>query len=322
MSIPIVDFSLPEAELAPEIDRICRDIGFFVLVNHGVPQSVIDRLHALAVEFFDLPQAEKLKVARPKPELNRGFIASGSESLARLNGGGAGMAADYKEVFTIGPIDFPDDPYFTCPDAYPSFYPNLWPERPTGLRAAMTDYWRELGLVEARMMQIFALALGLPTDFFLKRIDKRTNHLRLIDYPPYTGQPLPGQLRAGVHTDLGMFGMVNQNNNIAGLEVRDRNGNWIAPPTLREGFICNLGDLIARWTNLRWVSTPHRVANPSSSMGENSRRTSLVYFTIPNYDAVIECLPTCVDDNRRPQFEPITVDAYRRDRFARTFNAG
>jgi isopenicillin N synthase-like dioxygenase len=219
MSIPIVDFSLPEGELAPEIDRICREIGFFVLVNHGVPQSVIDRLHALAVEFFDLPQAEKLKVARPKPELNRGFIASGSESLARLNGGGAGMAADYKEVFTIGPIDFPDDPYFTCPDAYPSFYPNLWPERPAGLRAAMTDYWRELGLVEARMMQIFALALGLPTDFFLKRIDKRTNHLRLIDYPPYTGQPLPGQLRAGVHTDLGMFGMVNQNNNIAGLEV-------------------------------------------------------------------------------------------------------
>jgi isopenicillin N synthase-like dioxygenase len=171
------------------------------------------------------------------------------------------------------------------------------------------------------MMQVFALALGLPTDFFLKRIDKRTNHLRLIDYPPYAGEPLPGQLRAGVHTDLGLFGMVNQSNNIAGLEVRDRQGHWIAPPTLREGFICNLGDLIARWTNRRWVSTPHRVANPSASMGENSRRTSLVYFTIPNYDAVIECLPTCVDEGRPPHFEPITVDAYRRDRFARTFNA-
>jgi isopenicillin N synthase-like dioxygenase len=74
MSIPIVDFSRPEAELASEIDRICRDIGFFVLVNHGVPQSTIDRLHELAVEFFDLPIAEKLKVVRPKPELNRGFI--------------------------------------------------------------------------------------------------------------------------------------------------------------------------------------------------------------------------------------------------------
>jgi isopenicillin N synthase-like dioxygenase len=319
-SIPIIDMSKPDDQIVPQVDEACTRIGFFVLVNHGVPRATIDRLHDLTLEFFDLPIEEKMKVARPAPELNRGFIASGTETLARINGGGAGVPADYKEVFTIGPIDAPDEPYYTCAAAYPSFYPNLWPTRPAGLKAAMVEYWNAMRVVEDRVMRILATALGMPSGFFIDKLDKRINMMRLIDYPPFTVPPLPGQLRAGIHTDLGLFGMVNQSNDVAGLEVQDRDGTWVAPPILREGFICNLGDLLARWTNRRWVSTPHRVTNPPAEAGSAGRRTSLVYFTIPNYDAVVECLPTCIKPGEKPFYEPTTVDAYRRERFAQTFN--
>jgi isopenicillin N synthase-like dioxygenase len=117
-----------------------------------------------------------------------------------------------------------------------------------------------------------------------------------------------------------MFGMVNQSSDVGGLQVRGRDGNWVAPPVRQDGFICNLGDLLARWTNNRWVSTVHRVVNPPAGIGAAARRTSLVYFTIPNYDAVIECLPSCVRPGEPPAFPAITVDRYRRERFAQTFN--
>ena len=318
--IPIIDLSEDDRAITAQVDRACTDIGFFVLVNHGVSQGVIDRLHVMTMEFFDLPIDEKLKVARPVPEANRGFLASGTETLARINGGGAGMPPDYKEVFTIGPFDFPDEPYYTGPAAHPSFYPNLWPARPAGLKQAMIDYWRAMEPVEARVLRIFERALGLRDGFFDDKLDKRINMMRLIDYPPYVGTPLPGQLRAGVHTDLGMFGMVNQSNDVAGLEVQDRSGTWVAPPIRRDGFILNLGDLLARWTNQRWMSTPHRVANPPPGSGAAARRTSIVYFTTPNYDAVIECLPSCLKPGEVPLHPPTTVDAYRRQRFANTFN--
>ncbi|MGE0854062.1 MAG: isopenicillin N synthase family dioxygenase [Hyphomicrobiaceae bacterium] len=319
-AIPIIDLTKSESTIVAEVDSACAEIGFFVLVNHGVPQAIIDALHALTLEFFDLPLAEKMKVARPSPEVNRGFIASGTETLARINGAGQGVPADYKEVLTIGPFGFPDEPYFTGPAAFPSFYPNLWPARPAGLKEAMIAYWNAMAKVEMRIIRVFERALGLWPGFFDDKLDRRINMMRLIDYPPYHGTPLPGQLRAGVHTDLGMFGMVNQSNDVAGLEVQDRRGNWIAPPIRRDGFICNLGDLLARWTNNRWMSTPHRVANPSPGAGAAARRTSLVYFTTPNYDAVIECLPTCLSAGEVPIFAPITVDGYRRSRFAQTFN--
>jgi isopenicillin N synthase-like dioxygenase len=319
-SIPMIDFAKNDEALTQEIDQACTEIGFFVLVNHGMPQATIDRMHALAQAFFDLPIEEKLKVARPKPEVNRGFIASGGESLARLNGGGKNAPADYKEVFTIGPIDFPSEPYYTGPAAYPSFYPNLWPERPEGLKRAMIDYWNSIAKIEDRVMRIFERALGLQVGYFADKLDKRINMMRMIDYPPFADPPLPGQFRAGAHTDLGMFGMVNQGNDVAGLEVQDRHGNWIAPSIRRDGFICNLGDLLARWTNRRWVSTPHRVANPPAGAGSSARRTSIVYFTTPNYDAVVACLPTCLKPGEQPLYPPTTVDAYRRNLFAGASN--
>jgi isopenicillin N synthase-like dioxygenase len=252
-------------------------------------------------------------VKRPRPEQNRGYIPHGDERLARLHGNET--PADLKEMFAIGPYDLPDDPYFTGPAAYPSFAANLWPARPASLRPALEAYWRGVEGLARTLCCVFALALDLPPKYFADKTDRHISQLRLMHYPPPLRAPLPGQLRAGAHSDLGMMTLIYSDNDIGGLEVMDRAGHWVAAPPSGDAFTVNLGDLMARWTNDRWRSTLHRVVNPAASDQGRSRRLSLGMFFIPNYDAEIAPLPNSNGDIRYP---PTTVAAYRTERFART----
>src|SRR3954447_24488075 len=136
-------------DIARQVASACEEIGFFAVTGHGVPDQVIAELVTQSYAFFDLPPAEKLAVRRPRPEQNRGYIAPGEENLARLRGDET--PPDLKELYTIGPFDLPDTPYFTGRAAYPSFAPNLWPTRPPGFRSALQVYWRELDRV-ARLL--------------------------------------------------------------------------------------------------------------------------------------------------------------------------
>jgi len=151
--IPILDLSRMDEALARQLGTAFRDIGFVSLINHGVPGPVIEALYGEANGFFDLPLETKQRVARPRPDQNRGYIGYGHETLARL--AGAHTPPDYKELFSIGPFDLPDDPYYTGPAAYPSFAPNLWPEEPAGLQPAMRTYWHEVTRL-ARRVRWFA----------------------------------------------------------------------------------------------------------------------------------------------------------------------
>jgi isopenicillin N synthase-like dioxygenase len=323
-AVPLVDIapflceSGSPAARANVVDRIaeaCETIGFFAVTGHGIPRAVIDGMIREAYAFFDLPLAEKLAVRRPRPEQNRGYIPPGDETLARLAGNET--PADLKELFAIGPFDLPDEPYFTGPAAYPSFAANLWPARPAALRPALEAYWYAVESLACTLCHVFALALGLPADFFAGKIDKHISQLRLMHYPPPAQAPLPGQLRAGAHSDLGMMTLIYADNDIGGLEVMDRAGRWVAAPPTGDAFTVNLGDLMMRWTNDRWRSTPHRVVNPARGDHGRSRRLSLGMFFIPNYDA--EIAPFAAGEP--PRYAPTTVAAYRTERFARTAGA-
>jgi isopenicillin N synthase-like dioxygenase len=320
-AFPIIDigaFSRPEASaadraaIARTIADACETIGFFAVTGHGVPRPVIDALIAAAYEFFERPVEEKLLVKRPRPEQNRGYIPAGDERLARLRGNET--PADLKEMFAIGPYDLPDEPYFTGPAAYPSFAANLWPARPASLRPALEAYWRAVEGLTQRLCRIFALALDLPSDFFIVKTDRHISQLRLMHYPPPVRAPLPGQLRAGAHSDLGMMTLIYSDNHVGGLEVMDLAGNWVAAPPSNDAFTVNLGDLMMRWTNDRWRSTLHRVVNPADDDHRRSNRLSLGMFFIPNYDAEIAPLP----GTGASRYAPITTAAYRTERFART----
>lgn len=312
--IPTLDLSLADEVLAPALGAAFREIGFVALARHGMPTATIDALYRAAHAFFDLPVAEKRTVARPKLDQNRGYIAYGEETLSRL--GGRQTPPDHKEVFSIGPFDVPADPYFTSAAAYPSFAPNLWPSQPAELQPAMRAYWQAITKLARRTLGLCALALDLPRDHFEPITDRQISMLRLICYPPYAAVPAEGQLRAGVHTDLNMLTFVHADSDVGGLEVQARDGTWMAPPTTTDSFVVNVGDILMRWTNDLWISTPHRVANPPG--GWDKRRLSIPFFFQANYDAIVECLPHCRPPGAAPKYPPISVGAYRAERFART----
>ncbi|MBV8393486.1 MAG: 2-oxoglutarate and iron-dependent oxygenase domain-containing protein, partial [Alphaproteobacteria bacterium] len=181
--IPVLDLAQDDDALAPVLDAAFRDIGFASVVNHGVSAEIIGSLYDAANAFFDLPAEAKRLVARPRPDQNRGYIGPGEETLARL--GGRQTPPDYKEIFSIGPFDLPDDAYYTGPAAYPSFAPNLWPSNPSALQPAMRAYWHAITVLAQRMLGISARALGLPGDYFAAMTDRQISMLRLICYPPY-----------------------------------------------------------------------------------------------------------------------------------------
>jgi isopenicillin N synthase-like dioxygenase len=176
----------------------------------------------------------------------------------------------------------------------------------------MRAYWHALTELAQRMLRIAALALGLPADHFAAMTDRQISMLRLICYPPYEHPPRDGQLRAGEHTDLNMLTFVHANADTGGLEVRARDGAWLAPSAAGDAFVLNVGDILMRWTNDHWVSTPHRVANPPG--GWRERRISIPFFFQANYDTVVECLWP----GEAAKYPPVSVGVYRAERFART----
>lgn len=312
--IPIIDLSRPDGECAAAIGAACARIGFYAVTGHGIPAAQIDALHAAARTFFDLPAAEKCRVARPRPEQNRGYIGRGDETLARL--AGQTTPPDDKEVFTIGPIDTGTDAYFTRPEAYPHFAPNLWPERPAVLRPAMEAYWHAAAALARRLLRLSAIALDLAPSHFDASTRRHISMLRLIDYPAPDRAPAPGQLRAGEHTDLNMLTLVAGSTDIGGIEVRRRDGAWIPVPHAPGLIAVNIGDVLMRWTNDRWVSTPHRVAN--APPGSGVRRQSAAFFFQAEYDAELACLPSCISAENPARYAATTIGAYRAARFAKT----
>jgi isopenicillin N synthase-like dioxygenase len=316
--IPVIDlarFRNGEAserkQVAGAIAEACETLGFLVVSGHGVPEQDGVVLHKAALDFFDLPLDEKLIVRRPRNDQNRGYIPYGEETLAKMHG--QVTPADYKEVFAIGPDEVPDEPYYIDALAYPDFAPNLWPARPVSLRPAMAAYYAGMLRLARLMGHAFAVALDMPEGFFVERLERHSCQLRLLHYPAPEAEFLPDQLRCGVHTDLGLTTILRNEAAPGGLEVRTRNGDWIAAPAIPNTFVVNIGDLMMRWTNDRWRSTPHRVAIPPAEARARSRRLSIGFFVIPNYDAAVECIGRPGEAIKYP---PVTVRDYRTDRFA------
>ena len=321
-SIPVLDLQRFEsanptavAGAARELDEICSEIGFLVISNHGVAEETQNALYDAARSFFDLPPEAKMTVRRPHHDQNRGYIPYGEETLARMHGGDT--PPDFKEVFAIGPFDRPDDRYHSQELSYPNFAPNLWPGTLSALEPAMKAYFLALEDLSRRIARCFALALGLRPEWFADKLDRHASQLRLLHYPAPSHDLEPGQLRCGVHTDLGMMTILRNEAAAGGLQVRPRGSDWIDAPAIDNTFIVNIGDLLMRWTNDRWVSTPHRVAVPETEARSRSRRLSIGYFTRPNYDAPIACIGTCTDATRPARYAPTTVKVYNDLRFAR-----
>jgi isopenicillin N synthase-like dioxygenase len=317
---PVVDISSfasaprsTKQSLAIRVDEVCRRTGFLAVVEHRIPEEVIAGARSTAKRFFDLPLVKKLEVKMPHVGYPYGYAPLQTEALAGSLGDET--PPDLKESFSIGPLDrLPVDSEY--PDLDFRFAPNLWPTEPIELKAAWSAYYRAMSKLAARLMQIFAVALDLQEDFFEDKFDQHSSAMRALNYPRQSTPPKPGQLRAGAHTDYGSM-TVLLSEDPGGLEIYTPEGEWLAVPSLPGAFIINIGDLLARWTNDRWVSTLHRVVCPPPDEGGPQQRQSIAFFHQPNWDAEICCLPTCLAPGEKARYAPVSSGAHLRKKFRR-----
>jgi isopenicillin N synthase-like dioxygenase len=324
-AIPSIDLGVflngtekEQQAIARHVDEICRSIGFLVIENHGVDPKVMQDAWSMIRDFFELPIEEKLKARSDDPFCPRGYFPMEAEALAKSRG--VDTPPDIKERFGIGPMSRPphemsdEDFDFHCGT-------NLWPEAPAQFRKALTDYFNAMEDLGAKVLQLFAAALDLPHDYFdgfhtFPRSALTCNHY------PYTDEPLlPDQKGAGEHSDYGTVTILRPDPNVAGLEIKLPSGEWAAAPLVDDKFIVNIGDLMARWTNDRWVSTMHRVVKPNAAEGRAGRRHSMAFFMNTNYDAEIECIPTCLAPEGKARYDKVRAGDYLKARFTAALNA-
>jgi isopenicillin N synthase-like dioxygenase len=306
--VPVVDLSAPDAVDA--VADACRRVGFLTVVGHGVPEAVIDGAWTTARQFFDLPLEQKRLVAMPRPGYPYGWSPMQGETLA-ASLGNAGHP-DLKQSFAIGPVD-PATHAFADPDEEFAWSPNLWPASLPDMRAAWEAYYRAMADLSARLLRTMALALDLPADHFDPLIDRHTSAMRALDYPP-VADALDGQLGASAHTDYGTLTVLLADTTQRGLQVQGPDGEWLDATPLPGSLVVNLGDAMARWTNDRWRSTMHRVVVPAR------RRQSIAFFHNANWDAVIDCIPSCLQPGERPTYPPIAAGPHLMQKFRSTVN--
>jgi len=310
-SVPTVDISAyvtdgsPEqrAETAAQIDRACREVGFIQITGHGVPDEVLGGLGEAIDAFFGCPLEEKKAYVRPAGE-NRGYTPPKSESLSlSLGVESADRMADFFEAFNVGRT-IHDHPGVSMPEHYAD---NTWPEL-SGFESRVDAYVDEAERVAETMVTIFADALGLPTDFFAPYTDHSINVLRMNNYalPAGTDVALDGDLTGmGEHTDFGIVTILWADQ-VRGLQVLAPDRTWHDVSPADGALLINLGDLMARWTNERWMSTLHRVKPPIID-GTIQRRRSAAFFHDGNADATVRTLPSCVDEQHPDLYAPVTV---------------
>ncbi len=303
--IPVIDLEAVDA--AHRIGEAAETIGFLSVVGHGVDHALIEAQRRAARRFFDASDDVKRAVAMPSPGYPYGYAPYAYERLSASTG--IETPPDLKETYTIGPVDAPAHA-FNDPSEASAWSANLWPEI-DGFRAVGEEYYRALSVVSARILSLMATALSLPATYFDALIDHHASALRMINYPEITNPVAERQQRAGAHTDYGTITVLLADPTCGGLEVQCPDGVWIGVEAPADGFVVNLGDAMARWTNDRWHSTLHRVV-PSAS-----RRQSIAFFHNANWDAVIECLPGCLDtgSGETPNYPPMMAGPHLMSKF-------
>lgn len=315
VGIPVIDIAAfgdagGKAGVAKAVARACEEVGFFCISGHGVDSGLTERAFAVSRDFFDQPAEVKMRF-RPAGEVApRGYAAMESKGLGATLG--QNVPKDLREQFMLGTLEPITPALSKIPEAAGCYAPNVWPDTPADYRPVFTELYRAFESLAGTLMRIFALGLKLPEDYFADKIDHHFSVLGSNHYPPLTHPPLPGQLRTGEHTDFGSLTILLPTAGPGGLQVRLADGTWTDVQPIPGALIINIGDMMARWTNDRWRSTLHRVANPPEAAAAMSRRQSIAFFCHPNYDTEIRCIESCTGPGRPPLYPPILAGEHMR----------
>jgi isopenicillin N synthase-like dioxygenase len=296
-SVPVIDvaplFGGPDATaraVAAEIRRASVEVGFFYVRGHNVPPRLMQDMLSAAKKYFARPETEKRRIQ--VNTAHRGYVPFAQTTLGRA------FKPDLKESLNFAFPFQPGDPYLAEPR--PLIGLNQWPDDEPELRRTAEAYYDAVFELGQKVLEGFALALDLERSFFRGLYRHPLVRARLIHYPPQSEASVDGQFGAAPHTDWGCITVLWQDD-VGGLQVRNRAGQWIDAPPIADTFVINIGDMLERWSNDLFVSTPHRVVNASGR-----ERYSIPVFYDPDFETVVECLPNCSGPDNPPR-HPRTV---------------
>lgn len=310
-TLPVIDFGdlgrSPAADLAlaRQLDATFSALGFCYFRNIGVDAGLVDGLLAASRRFHELPDSSKR--ALMMNATHRGYMAPNTSVLVTSSVANV-KRANYSESLMIMHEVAPDDPRWGS-DVHG---PNQWPDLP-GFRDAVTAYERAINAFCLRLLRPLGLALDLPADWFSPYFDRPTTFLRLLHYPPQPVDAPDDAFGSAPHTDYGFVTILCQDDR-GGLEVRRADGTWLRAPPLPGTWVVNVADMLSRWTNGRWQSTPHRVKNLSGG-----DRYSVPYFFDMAMEAVVACVPSCASAANPALFPPVRYGDYLMERLDRNY---
>jgi isopenicillin N synthase-like dioxygenase len=283
-----------------ELGAAYREFGFCGISGHGIAQTLIDDSYSVFQQFFALPQDVKMKYHVPGTGGARGYTPFGIETAKDA------QHPDLKEFWHIGRELPPGSQYAQ----YMS--PNLWPTEIPNFREYGYGLYTALDQLGTRVLRALALHIDLPENYFDDKTNFGNSILRPIHYPPITQENIPN-VRAGAHEDINFITLL-VGASAEGLQLLQRNGEWLPITTQGDAIVVNIGDMLQRLTNHVYPSTSHRVVNPP---GDKARqpRYSVPFFLHPNPDVVLDPLAQCVTaDNPKRYDTPITSHEYLQQR--------
>ncbi|AZO18075.1 isopenicillin N synthase family oxygenase [Mesorhizobium sp. M2A.F.Ca.ET.043.05.1.1] len=303
---------LPVVDIAPLLDgsnkqRVAKEIhwalsntGFMYVKNHGIPQDYVDSVFDVSRRFFDLPMSQKMALHISKSDVAlRGYIEPFGENTD------PGKTKDLKECIDIGPERLMLEG--------PFFGPNQWPSSLPEFRELTYGYHQKMVGLAKKILQGIALSLDLSESYFESLMRNPISIQRLLHYPPQSGYISEEIIGIGAHTDYGNLTILAQDD-VGGLQVMNRDGDWVEGIPIRGTFVINIGDLIQRLTNDLYLANMHRVINTSGR-----ERYSIPFFIDADFDAIVESLPSCITDGNPLRYKPVRCGEHKFGRFAATY---
>lgn len=286
--VPVIDIEALDGPRAlGEIDRACREWGFFQVVGHGIPSQVVVDLFDTARAFFAQARDVKREILRSEDN-PWGYY---DEELTK-------NTLDWKQVFDYGPGDGG------------RLVPQ-WPADPSGFEAAVRAYYDACERLSFRLLGAISRNLGMPDDHLAADFEAaHTSFVRLNYYPLNPLAAKPGApLGVHQHSDAGALTVLLQDDQ-PGLEVC-REGRWCLVEPQRDALVINIGDMVQVWSNDRYQAALHRVVTSSAK-----DRYSAPYFFNPSYETDYAPLPTTVDAENPARYRPINWREFRSLRHA------
>jgi len=282
-----------------ELGKAYSEIGFVAVINHGISNAIISKLYEEAKRFFSMPEETKRKFEIEGLAGQRGYTSFGKEKAKQS------IVADLKEFYQFGQTVQDGD---AIKEEYPDNVNNSDLET---MNKAFFEAYRAFEKSGSTLLKAIALYLDLDENYFEPHIHNGNSILRAIHYPPITNEPASA-IRAEQHEDINLITLL-VGASADGLEVLRHDGEWLAVRSSPDQIVVNVGDMLQRLTNNRLRSTTHRVVNPPRELWHTSR-FSMPFFLHPRSDMRLDCLASCITDENKINYEPISAGEYLDER--------